>query len=305
MLASAFSVAYSLRFIHGAFAGPDPVDLPRKPHEPPTWMRFPVEILVLICIMVGILPAATVGPFLDLAVRSVLGEATPPYSLAVWHGFNLPLLMSVVALAGGVVLYLLLQRRLSSGPEGPPLLRHLEGQRIFERTMVFLSWRLARRLEGARRHAPAAAAASVDRRRRDPGGRRRGVAARRRAGEPAGLARWIPSWRCCGWWAAPARSARPGRPSIHRLAALILVGGAGLVVCVTFVWFSAPDLALTQLTVEVVTTVLLLLGLRWLPKRVPAPRGARAGGADPHAASARPRPRGRSPAAAWRRCPTR
>jgi multicomponent K+:H+ antiporter subunit A len=41
------------------------------------------------------------------------------------------------------------------------------------------------------------------------------------------------------------------------------------VVCVTFVWLSAPDLALTQLLVEIVTTVLLLLGLRWLPKRIP------------------------------------
>jgi multisubunit Na+/H+ antiporter MnhB subunit len=28
-----------------------------------------------------------------------------------------------------------------------------------------------------------------------------------------------------------------------------------------------PDLALTQLVVEVVTTILILLGLRWLPKR--------------------------------------
>src|SRR3546814_13076081 len=53
----------------------------------------------------------------------------------------------------------------------------------------------------------------------------------------------------------------------HRLAALIHMGGAGLVVCITFAWFSAPDLALTQLLVEIVTTVLLLLGLRWLPKR--------------------------------------
>jgi multicomponent K+:H+ antiporter subunit A len=34
------------------------------------------------------------------------------------------------------------------------------------------------------------------------------------------------------------------------------------------VWLSAPDLALTQLVVETVTTVLLLLGLRWLPRRV-------------------------------------
>ena len=57
----------------------------------------------------------------------------------------------------------------------------------------------------------------------------------------------------------------------HRLAALILLGGAGLVTCISFVWMSAPDLALTQLVVETVTTVLLLLGLRWLPKRVRRP----------------------------------
>jgi multicomponent K+:H+ antiporter subunit A len=46
------------------------------------------------------------------------------------------------------------------------------------------------------------------------------------------------------------------------------VGGVGLVVCITFVWFSAPDLAVTQLLVELVTTVLILLGMRWLPKRL-------------------------------------
>jgi multicomponent K+:H+ antiporter subunit A len=53
----------------------------------------------------------------------------------------------------------------------------------------------------------------------------------------------------------------------HRMAALTLLGGAGLATCITFLWFSAPDLALTQISVELVTTVLILLGLRWLPKR--------------------------------------
>jgi multicomponent K+:H+ antiporter subunit A len=47
----------------------------------------------------------------------------------------------------------------------------------------------------------------------------------------------------------------------------VLLGGTGLVTCVTFVWLSAPDLAATQLVVEIVTTVLILLGLRWLPAR--------------------------------------
>ena len=53
----------------------------------------------------------------------------------------------------------------------------------------------------------------------------------------------------------------------HRLAAMTLLGATGLCVAITFLWFSAPDLGLTQLTVEIVTTILLLLGLRWLPVR--------------------------------------
>src|SRR5690606_38798890 len=54
----------------------------------------------------------------------------------------------------------------------------------------------------------------------------------------------------------------------HRLRALAMLSVVGLVLCITFAWFSAPDLALTQLAVEVVTVVLFLLGLRWLPKRI-------------------------------------
>src|SRR3546814_17349740 len=63
-LASAFSVLYSLRFIHQTFFGPPPVDLPRQPAEAPPWMRLPIEILVLACLIVGIVPAMTIGPFL-------------------------------------------------------------------------------------------------------------------------------------------------------------------------------------------------------------------------------------------------
>ena len=67
-----------------------------------------------------------------------------------------------------------------------------------------------------------------------------------------------------------AAMAAAWQAKFHRLAALMLAGTAGAVTCVTFIWFSAPDLALTQLTVEVMTTMLLLLGLRWLPPREPS-----------------------------------
>ena len=144
-----FSVAYSLRFIHGVFFGPPPSGLPREPHEPPRWMRFPIELLVLACLVVGILPALTVGPLLDVAVRAVLGPQTPQYSLAVWHGFTTPLLMSLIALAGGAALYfLVLQKFLARGQERTPFLPPVEGRRIFDRLLVTLSWRWARTLEG-------------------------------------------------------------------------------------------------------------------------------------------------------------
>jgi multicomponent K+:H+ antiporter subunit A len=265
LLASAFSVTYSLRFIHGTFFGPDAENLPKAPHEPPGWMRFPVEILVLTCIVVGLLPAATVGPYLHMAATSLLGEATPAYSLAVWHGLNLPLLMSVIALLGGAALYLALQRHLRTGAEDVPLLRW-EARRIFERAMVFLSWRLARRLEamlGTRRLQPqlrlvvgiAIIAASL--------------AVYLRGLAPGNLTPWALDPVIALVWVVGAACAigAAWQAKYHRLAALILLGATGLVVCVTYVWFSAPDLALTQLLVEVVTGVLLLLGLRWLPKR--------------------------------------
>ena len=86
-------------------------------------MRFPVELLVVVCLVVGIFPVITIGPFLHTAVVAVLGLDSPAYSLALWHGFTLPLLMSVIALIGGVTLYAVLHtympRRHSSAGDAP------------------------------------------------------------------------------------------------------------------------------------------------------------------------------------------
>jgi multicomponent K+:H+ antiporter subunit A len=60
----------------------------------------------------------------------------------------------------------------------------------------------------------------------------------------------------------------------QRFQSVVLVGVIGLVTALTFVSMSAPDLALTQLSVEVVSTVLLLMGLALLPQHSPAESGA-------------------------------
>jgi multicomponent K+:H+ antiporter subunit A len=267
VLAGAFAVAYSLRFIHGVFFGPPPTDLDRVPHEPPPLMRRPIEVLVLICLVVGIVPGMTIGPFLHSAVVSVLGATTPYYSLSVWHGVNTALIMSVVALVGGTALYIWLQGYLARGNDEVPLLRHLIGQRLFERLLLRLMTRWARTLErmaGSRRLQVqlalivAVAVLAVVLAIAGPG--IGGFSFSTAGFDPALAILWIVGSACAIGAAIQAK--------YHRLVALMLMGGAGLATSVTFVWFSAPDLALTQLVVEIVTTVLLLLGLRWLPKRL-------------------------------------
>jgi multicomponent K+:H+ antiporter subunit A len=273
-VASMFTVAYSLRFIREVFFGPPPQALPRVPREPPFLMRFPSEVLVLACFVVGIVPALTIGPLLETALRAVLGTDIPEYSLKLWHGFTPQLIMSFVAVAGGVGVYFGLRSYLLVN-EGPPLLRHIKSQRVFDQFLVIVSWRLARWLESV-----------LDTRRLQPQLQLL-VCAALLAGIAPFYARGIApgAWAPAGFdfafgvvWAVGIACALTAayQAKFHRLAALILLGGAGLMTVISFIWLSAPDLALTQLVVETVTTVLLLLGLRWVPKRIQefAPAGA-------------------------------
>jgi multicomponent K+:H+ antiporter subunit A len=261
-----FSVAYSMRLIHSVFFGPVASGLPRTPREPPRWMRFPAELLAFACLVVGILPALTIGPILEASVGSVLGAETPGYSLAVWHGLSLPLAMSTSATIGGIVLYRLLRSYLARGLDRVPFLPSIDARGAFDRALLVVSWRWARGLD-----------ALLGTRKLQPQLRWLLVAALLAAAWPAwrlglhpGPLPWSPVDPAFAIvWAIGGASAVGAAvlAKFHRLAALLLAGGAGLATCLTFVWLAAPDLALTQLLVEIVTTVLLLLGLRWLPKR--------------------------------------
>src|SRR5690606_35249315 len=105
-LAGVFAVAYSFRFIHDVFFNGKPIDLPKfPPHEAPRYMIFPMAVLVVLCVLVGVFPNFTVAPFLEAATRAVIGHDIPAYHIAIWHGINLPLAMSATALVGGLLLY--------------------------------------------------------------------------------------------------------------------------------------------------------------------------------------------------------
>jgi multicomponent K+:H+ antiporter subunit A len=264
-LAGMFSVAYSLRFIHRVFFGPLSDNLPRTPAEPTRGMLLPSAVLVIACLLVGMLPAQTIGPLLEVAARSILGPTLPQYELAVWHGFTAPLMMSLIALVGGVLFYALLSRR-GQIFASTPLLSRWNAARIFDIANVALirgAGRLTRVMFPTRLQPQMLAILSAA---LIAGflplffmGWSAGQAPRAPF-DPLFALLWVAGAACAIGAAFQAR--------FHRLAALILVGGVGLVTCLTFAWFSAPDLALTQIAVEVVTLVLILLGLRWLPKRL-------------------------------------
>ncbi|WP_291586240.1 monovalent cation/H+ antiporter subunit A [Comamonas sp. UBA7528] len=266
-LAGIFSVAYSLRFTVDVFFGPKATDLPHKPHEPPHWMRVPVELLVLACLVVGVLPAWSVGPFLNAAAIPVVGGALPEFSLAVWHGVNTPLIMSFVALVGGIALYtaLRLLRNNGSIDDAVPVLQHINGKRIFDNVLArisLLAKHLRRALTTHRLQWQMLWLVSIALLSGFMPLWIRGLDLGNRPPlplSPAFLVLWVIGCLCALGAAWKAK--------YHRMASLIMLGGAGLCVVLTFLWFSAPDLALTQLVVEVVTTILILLGLRWLPKR--------------------------------------
>ncbi|MGE1154136.1 monovalent cation/H+ antiporter subunit A [Pseudomonas kitaguniensis] len=266
-VAGTFSVAYALRFTVDVFFGPPATNLPHTPHEPPRWMRAPVELLVFTCLLVGIFPAQVVGSILAAAALPVVGGVLPEYSLAIWHGWNAPMIMSLVAMSGGVVLYLMLRKQLKLGRfKYPPIISYINGKRMFERSLVVMMRgvrKIEKRISTKRLQTQlfllvlAAVIAGLIPMLNS------GISWGDRPKIPGSIVfvtLWLLAIACALGAAWQAK--------YHRLAALTMVSVCGLMTCITFVWFSAPDLALTQLVVEVVTTVLILLGLRWLPRRI-------------------------------------
>ena len=260
-VAGMLAVAYSARFVHDVFFNGEPIDLPRQPHEPARWMRAPIELLVLLCLLVGVLPGWTVAPLLDAAAGATLQGPLPDFHLALWHGFNQPLLMSLLALAGGVLIYTLRQPLFAWHEQLP----RMHARTAFERFYRSLS-------VGARRGVVLLDNGSLQR-----------YAALLFAfvvllgtwayvSGPAGGGIRVP-----GLVADEAAVAAlcvlllgsVGATALYRerLLAVILVSVVGLAVTLTFIRLSAPDLALTQLAVEMGTIILMLLVLYYLPPR--------------------------------------
>ena len=261
-LAGVFTVAYSARFVHDVFFGPPPVLLDRTPHEPPRWMKLPLAILVVLCLLVGFAPQLTVRALLDAGASSVLQQALPFYEVKLWHGFNLPLLMSAVALIGGACVYLVRRYQFDLHSYQPS---EYTGKALAERivdTLLRGMRRLLARVENGslQRYMRLLLLATIAVSCVGLSSVQLSATHSPLAADPfAVLAATI-------LIVAAVLAAAQHR---QRVRSIVSLGVVGLVVSLIFVRFSAPDLALTQLLVEIVTIILLLLAMFFLPQESP------------------------------------
>lgn len=260
-LGGVFSVAYAARFIHDVFFNGEPVNLPKyPPHEPPRYMTVPVEILVGLCVAVGVFPAVTVAVLLAVAATATLGGTLPSYHLSIWHGFNVPLVMSFIALGGGIAVYSQ-RRRLFRLWDALP---EIDAKRVFEGCMQSLG-RMAAAVtgqfqNGALQHYVAWLVALLA-----------VILLTQLWGVPLfnqqthTLPMDAVAILCTVMLVVAA--ALTTLMHRHRMTSIMCLSVVGLMVSLLFVRFSAPDLALTQLSVEVVTMLLLMLAMYFLPVR--------------------------------------
>ncbi len=260
---SLFSAAYCFRLIGHTFLGPVRDDYPAKPHDPGFGLWGPPAILVVLVVLIGVAPFLA-EPAVKRVTAAVLGGVAdvPKAYLKIWHGLVPALYMSIIAVVGGLLLMLVFN----------PLLRLWEATPRPEAKTIF----------------EAIIAAFVKAARAFSHGLHNGAFTRYAmffgvVVIGGGYYAWT-----TGTLDAPTRELQEASPVMiagwlmlvaatlglvflhrNRLLALVLIGIVGLMVSVGFVFLSAPDLAMTQLTVEVVTIILLLLALNFLPNRTP------------------------------------
>lgn len=260
-------LALALRVGWSPFAGAPRSERARQAHEGVPELWGPPLLLAGLGLLAGLSPQLWARLLVEPALTALAGEAIP-LELALWHGFNLPLLLSFLTFLGGLAVYRLgtsrgwdlpgvawrrghsqtvyddLLAALKSGSlqvtrrlQDRPLRTHLRA--LLAVLLILLTW-------AAVTTAPAASPGTAG-----PNGVPPALF-------PAGLALLM---AFAGGRASSARTLAP------------VVGWLGLVgagVALWFLYYGAPDLALTQLVVEILTLALLALAWKGL-SGAPAP----------------------------------
>ena len=265
ILVVAVAAVIALRPFYGRF-----VPQARTIHEAPKLMLAGPVVLTVLSLAFGLMPGIA-GSFITLPASSaVAGQPIEGY-LALWHGINLPLLLSIVSLALGYAVYrnwntlrdtlAVLNPIIQRGPEA--------GYFRFMQGIVWVAeWQTRLLQNGSMRNYLRTILLSF-----------------------IGITAYTLLWRYELHWnwdlslylheavvALILVSAAIAAAVTHsRLGAVASMGAVGFCVALIFILFSAPDLGITQILVETLTVILLVLVLFRLPGfsniSTPAERG--------------------------------
>ena len=259
---SALSVAYSLRLVLDVFYRGYPRYLPKTPHEAPRFMRLPLEVMTVLCLGVGIMPGPLVGPLLDKAMLVVAPDVLKGQDLSPWHGFSFPLLMSMGAIVLGALIYTI--RSSISSFRRDFLISNANV--VFDsavRVIIMSCGKLYDAISNNSLQRYMFLMLLI-------------VLAFASTGllRMSSLLGGVPLTPISPLVALGALVMAGGVVSTvyfqrQRLIALMCLSVVELTIILAFICFSAPDLALTQLMVSVVSIILMLLALFFLPQRTP------------------------------------
>jgi multisubunit Na+/H+ antiporter MnhB subunit len=257
--ASLVQVAFAARLFAHVFLGREPDAVARQFHAPSFGMQLPPLILAALALLFGLFPGWLIHPLQQLSVAGL----NTPGELSLWHGVNLPLIASVIIVAFGLALYGF-SRRLRWPYAIPPWLQF---DVLFESGMERFSKFTRQITRFLRSDQPVdylpiifgftVAAAG-------------GMLVWKVGGEIQTLL------NPAGWPAIdPLRAFVAGLIALAIFGVVVLkrwttqlisLSVAGFLVCFYFVLYRAPDLALTQILVEVVTLFMILILLGRFPR---------------------------------------
>lgn len=258
VFANALIVAVSATVALRPFYGRLPPALAAS-QEARAGLWLPPLVLALLGFSFGVAPWLVADSLVQPAVTAILGRPEV-VKLKLWHGVNLPLLMSVATLLLGIAVFLL-QRRIRDGLNTLAVLLPARADRQWERGLELFKRSAAfhtRWLQhGVLKHYMAVVFTAV------PLGL---VWALSNSGGFDVAFNWarmtLKEWAAMALVLSGTLVAASCRAP---LTAICSLGGMGVGVALIYLFFGAPDVAITQLLVETLFLVLIAMTLHRLP----------------------------------------
>jgi multicomponent Na+:H+ antiporter subunit A len=264
VLGGVFTFAYSIKLIDGIFLGKRPTKgLPEHIHDPSMTMLAPAIFLAGLIILFGLVPSIPVHNFIEPTVSGIILEEAHLH-VKLWHGFTTSLMMTIATFILGILIYTQYDRI-------------AEWQNRFNARFPWVSVNYY--YDGAVNNAKSVTSQFSNR--MQPGPIKTYVVALLlltlamfaipaimlgTSLIPQNLNFDVPLYE--GLIFLFMIVAALGAALLPRyLPAIVSLSGLGYLVALLFIYLQAPDLALTQVLVETLSTIIFLLALVKIPQK--------------------------------------